>query len=143
MAQYDINNFGSNDNKTILVDLSHYNHENHYNRMLEVIKSDFKDKLPTLGPKETIRSTLLWDIITGDNVVFAAIAGILGLCALITLILTLYILLKRNNWYERVVCSDERLQDYFHKSTSHYIDEEYENTFTGVSIPLMQDVSKV
>ena len=146
MAQYDVNNLGSNDstnNRAILVDLSHHNHEDHHSRMLEVIKSDFRDKLPTLGPKETIRSTLLWDIITGDNAVFAAIAGILGLCALVSVIMTLYILLKRKNRYERVVCSDERLQDYFHKPASHYMDEEYENTFTGVSIPLMQDVSKV
>ena len=147
MAQYDISNIStSNNNRTILVDLSQHHHhqQDQHTKMLEAIKSDFRDKLPTISPEETIRSTLLWDIITGDNAVFAAIAGILGVCALVSVIMTLYILLKRKKRYERVVCADERLQDYFHqKPTDHYIDEEYENTFTGVSIPLMQDVSKV
>ena len=140
------NNSGSSNNRTIaaVFDFSHHDDDDdNHHRMLEAIKSDFRDKLPTIGPEQTIRSTLLWDIITGDNAVFAAIAGILGVCALVSVIMTLYILLKRKNRYERVVCVDDRFRDFFHKPTTHYIDEEYENTFTGVSIPLMQDVSKV
>ena len=137
------NDDGNNQTITAVIDFSHHDDVDDHNRMLEAIKSDFSDKLPTLRPEQTIRSTLLWDIITGDNAVFAAIAGILGVCALVSVIMTLYILLKRKNRYERVVCVDDRFRDYFHKPTTHYIDEEYENTFTGVSIPLMQDVSKV
>ena len=37
---------------------------NHY-AMLEAIKSDFADKLPTFPPDGTVRSSLMWNIMQG------------------------------------------------------------------------------
>ena len=50
--------------KNITSDDRVHSQGNHY-AMLEAIKSDFADKLPTFPPDGTVRSSLMWDIMQG------------------------------------------------------------------------------
>ncbi len=90
-----------------------------------------------------MKTTLLWDLITDDNVPFAVIAGVLGIFVFMSVIFTFWLFWRRKERYEHLAFRDDRLPDHFHKATEDGLEEDCENTFTGVSVPLIQDSSKV
>ena len=72
---------------------------------------------------------------------FAVVATVLGMCALLSVLMALYISFRKRNRYERLVRVDRRLRDHFHKSLRNYNEEDSESTFNGVAIPLIRKVS--
>ena len=71
-------------------------------------------------------------------------AGV-AVCLTMILLGVLYILKRRRQGYFRIpTSSDIKKYDYFYKpSNGNALDDEYENTFVGVSVPLLQEVTKV
>ncbi len=62
---------------------------------------------------------------------------------LISIIITVYVIRRRKH-YKTIELPEEIGYEYIYKPLiSGANDEEYENTFVGVSIPLLQDVSRV
>ena len=81
--------------------------------------------------------------VVGDNVVFAVVATVLGMCALLSVLMALYISFRKKNRYERLIHVDSRLRDHFHKSLRNCSEKDRESTFNGVAIPLIRKVSKL
>ena len=109
---------------------------------------DYKDiahlPKPTLSDIDNpMKTTLLWDLITDDNVPFAVIAGVLGVFVCISVIFTFWLFLRRKERYQHLAFREDRLPDHFHKPLDDGLEEQYGNTFSGVSVPLIQDSSKV
>ena len=71
-------------------------------------------------------------------------AGV-AICLTVIVLGVWYIVKKRRQGYFRIpTSSDVRKYDYFYKpSGGNSLDDEYENTFVGVSVPLLQEVTKV
>ncbi len=111
-----------------------------------VMVFDYKDiahlPKPTLSDKP-MKTTLLWDLITDDNIPFAVIAGVLGVFVCISVIFTFWLFLRRKERYQYLAFRQDRLPDHFHKPLDDGLEEQYGNTFTGVSVPLIQYSSKV
>ena len=63
--------------KNVTSDDRIHSHGNHYT-MLEAIKSDFADKLPTFPPDGTVRSSLMWDIMQGINLLASFVLQLEG-----------------------------------------------------------------
>ena len=72
---------------------------------------------------------------------FAVVATVLGMCALLSVLMALYISFRKRNRYERLVHVDSRLRDHLHKSLRNCNEEDRESTFNGVAIPLTRKVS--
>ena len=72
-------------------------------------------------------------------------AGV-AVCLAMILLGVLCILRKKRRGYFRIpTSSDIKKYDYFYKPSNgnNTLDDEYENTFVGVSVPLLQEVTKV
>ena len=71
-------------------------------------------------------------------------AGV-AVCLTMIILGVWYIVKKRRQGYFRIpTSSDVKKYDYFYKpSNGNALDDEYENTFVGVSVPLLQEVTKV
>ncbi len=105
----------------------------------------------------SMQATLLWDLITDDNVPFAVIAGVLGIFIFLSVIFTIWLFFRRKERYQHFGFRDNRLPDNFHDdglsrlpdhfdkhSEEDVVREECENyILTGVSVPLIQESTKV
>ena len=91
--------------------------------------------------------SILWNIFQSGEVDLGIIAAALGLLLVcIAGILLFSYLWKRRKRYTKLFSSssaDDVGFIYNPVTNNPSLDEEYENTFVGVSIPLLQDVSKV
>ncbi len=102
----------------------------------------------TTHPDKEVKSgSILWNIFQSGEVDLGIIAASLGiLLSCIAGILLLSYVWQRRRRYTKLFSSSsaEDVGFIYNPATNiPHLDEEYENTFVGVSIPLLQDVSKV
>ncbi len=116
---------------------------------LEITSPVFNSTLSTVVPKPAPDSSqsIIWNLIQNGEAYLGIIAVLFGiLFAAVTLVLLYLFLWKKRTRYTRLLGSSEGAQyDYIYKpqASNSVLDDEYENTFVGVSVPLLQEISKV
>jgi hypothetical protein len=114
--------------------------------------------------EETLNSGLMWrssnlteyNVTTGNTNSLWMFSNNLDLWTIVVLfivatavtlvfVLVIFVFFCRRGLYERVPTSDTDYYKYIYRPLqgNDYMDEEYENTFVGVSIPLLQDNTKI
>ncbi len=90
------------------------------------------------------KDTLVWQL--ANNGAMGAAFMVLGLAAIGTLVIVLALVacMRKKTRYQKLPTSETPVFDYIYRPLQGgRLDEEYENTFVGVSIPLLQDNTKV
>ena len=115
---------------------------------MEITSTVFNSTLSTV-PKSIpdTGQSVIWNIIQNGEAYLGIIAVLFGiLFAAVTMVLLYLFLWKKRTRYTRLLGSSDGTQyDYIYKpqASNAVLDDEYENTFVGVSVPLLQEISKV
>ncbi len=99
----------------------------------------------TTSGGENSHDNLIWNLVANGEMDLGLLAASLGILLAAVVMVSLYLMMRSKRFYSRIPSSCEG-QDYeyiYKPLAGGALDEEYENTFVGVSIPLIQDVSKV
>ena len=76
----------------------------------------------------------------GPSVVLISVAALVFLMV----VLSFYSYIRRHHQYEKLPTGDTISYDYIYRPLQgNMLDDEYENTFVGVSIPLLQDNTRI
>ena len=99
----------------------------------------------TSGEPGDLHDNLVWNLIENGEMDLGLLAASLGILLVVIVMLSLYFMMRSKRFYSRIpgTCEGQDYEYIYKPLAGGAIDEEYENTFVGVSIPLIQDVSKV
>ncbi len=92
-----------------------------------------------------VQDNLVWNLLADGEMDLGLLAASLGILFVTVVLVSLYFMLRSRRDYRRIPgASDAQEYEYIYKPLAgNSLDEEYENTFVGVSIPLIQENSKV
>ena len=92
-----------------------------------------------------LHDNLVWNLIENGEMDLGLLAASLGILLAVIVMVSLYFMMRSKRLYRRIPGTCEgRDYEYIYKPLAgNAIDEDYENTFVGVSIPLIQDVTKL
>ena len=91
-----------------------------------------------------LHDNLVWNLIRNGELDLGLLAASLGILLIMMVMVSLYWMMRSKRFYSRIpeMC-DKQDYGYIYKplTGAGATDEEYENTFVGVSLPLIQDVT--
>ena len=116
----------------------------------QVVTADARTNHPLNAAKDNFTNgesngNVILNIIKNSDMETGFMTAGVAVCLTMIILGVWYIVKKRRQGYFRIpTSSDVKKYDYFYKpSNGNALDDEYENTFVGVSVPLLQEVTKV
>ena len=110
-------------------------------------ESTFMTKTSNTSTSEEgdLHDNLVWNLIENGEMDLGLLAASLGILLAVIVMVSLYFMMRSKRFYSRIpgTCEGHDYEYIYKPLAGSAIDEEYENTFVGVSIPLIQDVTKV
>ena len=95
--------------------------------------------------EKDLHNNLVVNHIENGEVDLGILVASLGILLAVIVMVSLYFMMRSKRFYSRIPgTGEEQGYEYIYKPlVAGVLDEEYENTFVGVSMPVIQDVTKV